>query len=79
MAEPQTMAGYIAKWAEEKPNAKALVEMAPDGAWHSTTWAEYWQAVRDTAKGLIQLGLQTLRNGVPVTVQLNDADSRRQS
>lgn len=58
MAEPQTMAGYIAKWAEEKPNAKALVEMAPDGAWHSTTWAEYWQAVRDTAQGLIQLGLQ---------------------
>jgi long-chain acyl-CoA synthetase len=29
------------------------------GDWVSTNWGEYWQAVRDFAKGLISLGMQS--------------------
>ena len=37
----------------------ALVEVGPHGDWVSTSWDEYWQAVRDLAKGLISLGVQS--------------------
>ena len=58
MTEPMTLPGLVARLAAERPDRKALVEMGPDGAWVSTTWAEYWQTVRDLAKGLISLGVQ---------------------
>ena len=58
MTEPMTLPGLVARLAAERPDRKALVEMGPDGAWVSTTWAEYWRTVRDLAKGLILLGVQ---------------------
>ena len=58
MGRTWTLPGQIAHWANEKPNRKAIHEMDADGNWHSTTWSEYWQTVRDTAKGLITLGLK---------------------
>jgi len=59
MTETWTLPGQIARLAVERPDRKALVEMGPDGGWVSTSWSEYWQAVRDLAKGLILLGLQS--------------------
>jgi len=54
-----TLPGQIARLALERPERKALLEMGPDGGWVSTSWCEYWQAVRDLAKGLILLGVQS--------------------
>lgn len=51
-----TLPEQIARLAHERPQAKALLEMGPDGNWVSTSWSKYWQAVRDLAKGLIVLG-----------------------
>jgi len=59
MTETWTLPGQIARLAVERPERKALVEMGPDGGWVSTSWGEYWQAVRDLAKGLISLGVQS--------------------
>jgi len=58
MTETWTLPGQIARLAVERPERKALLDMGPDGDWVSTSWAEYWQAVRDLAKGLISLGVQ---------------------
>ena len=58
MTETWTLPGQIAKFAAERPDRKALVEMGPDGSWVSTNWAEYWDAVRGLAKALIALGVQ---------------------
>ncbi len=58
MTEPSTLPGHIARAAATWPDRKALVEMGPDGSWVSTSWSEYWQAVRNLAKGLISLGVQ---------------------
>ena len=58
MTETWTMPGQIAKFAIERGDRKALVEMGPDGEWVSTTWSEYWDAVRGLAKALIALGVQ---------------------
>jgi long-chain acyl-CoA synthetase len=58
MTEKWTLPGQIARLAVERPDRKALVELGPDGTWVSTNWGEYWQAVRDLAKGLISLGVQ---------------------
>ncbi|KPK50022.1 MAG: hypothetical protein AMJ63_15535, partial [Myxococcales bacterium SG8_38_1] len=58
MAETWTLPRQIAKFAAERPDRKALVEMSPDGNWVSTTWSEYWDAVRGLAKALIGLGVQ---------------------
>ena len=54
-----TLPRQIARLAVERPERKALLEMAPDGGWVSTSWSEYWQAVHDLAKGLISLGVQS--------------------
>jgi len=51
MTETRTLPGQIARLAAERPDRKALIEMGPDGDWISTNWGEYWQAVRDLAKG----------------------------
>ena len=59
MNETWTLPGQIARLALERPDRKALIEMGPDGDWVSTNWGEYWQAVRDFAKGLISLGMQS--------------------
>ena len=59
MNETWTLPGQIARLALERPDRKALIEMGPDGGWVSTSWGEYWQTVRDLAKGLISLGMQS--------------------
>ena len=59
MTETWTLPGQIARLAVERPDGRALVETGPDGGWVSTSWSEYWQAVRDLAKGLISLGVQS--------------------
>jgi len=59
MIETRTLPRQIARLAVERPDRKSLVEMNPDGSWVSTSWGEYWQAVRDLAKGLISLGVQS--------------------
>jgi len=59
MTETWTLPRQIARLAVERPDRKALVEMGPDGGWVSTSWSEYWQVVRDLAKGLISLGVQS--------------------
>ena len=58
MTETWTLPGQIAQLAAERPDHKALAEIGPDGEWVSTTWGEYWLAVRNLAKGLIALGVQ---------------------
>ncbi|UCH29626.1 MAG: long-chain fatty acid--CoA ligase [Myxococcales bacterium] len=58
MTETWTLPGQIAKFAAERPDRKALVEMGTDGSWVSTNWAEYWDAVRGLAKALIALGVE---------------------
>jgi len=59
MNKTWTLPGQIARLARERPDRKALIEMGPDGDWVSTSWGEYWQTVRDLAKGLISLGMQS--------------------
>jgi len=59
MNETWTLPGQIARLARERPDRKALIEMGPDGGWVSTSWGEYWQTVRDLAKGLVSLGMQS--------------------
>jgi len=58
MTETSTLPGFIAQQASERPDRKALVEVDAGGGWVSTTWGEYWHAVRNLAKGLIALGVQ---------------------
>ena len=53
-----TLPEQIARLALEQPDGKALVEMDSDGGWLTTTWDEYWQTLRNLAKGLITLGVQ---------------------
>ena len=52
----KTLVHQIKHWAETTPDAPAIHEKDADGNWNSYSWAEYWQAVRDTAKGLISQG-----------------------
>jgi long-chain acyl-CoA synthetase len=58
MAETSTLPRQIEKFAAERPDRKALVEMGPNGEWVSTTWSGYWDSVRNLAKALIALGVQ---------------------
>jgi len=53
-----TMLGKIEHWATIKGSSNALHDLAPDGSWRSTTWAEAWKQVQQVGKGLIALGLQ---------------------
>ena len=53
-----TLPRQIARLAAERPDRKALAEMDQDGDWVWTTWSEYWEAVRNVAKGLIALGVE---------------------
>jgi len=56
MGQQDTLVHRLAEWAERQPDAPAIHEKKVDGSWRTYTWAEYWSAVRDTAKGLIALG-----------------------
>jgi len=56
MGQQHTLVHRLADWAERQPDAPAIHEKEVDGSWRTYTWAEYWIAVRDTAKGLIALG-----------------------
>ena len=58
MTETWTLPAQIAKFAAERPERTALVEMGPHDDWVSTTWSEYWDAVRGLGKALIALGVQ---------------------
>lgn len=58
MNETWTLPGRIAELAAERPDRKALTEIGPDGEWVESTWSEYWEAVRNLAKGLIALGMK---------------------
>ena len=58
MTETWTLPRQIAKFAAERPTRTALVEMGAGGDWVSTSWSEYWDAVRGLAKALIALGVQ---------------------
>jgi len=58
MTETWTLPGQVAKFAAERPDRNALVEMGPDGDWVFTTWGEYWASVRGLANALIGLGVQ---------------------
>ena len=51
-----TLVHRLADWAERQPDTPSIHEKTADGSWRTYTWAEYWTAVRDTAKGLIALG-----------------------
>ena len=52
----RTLVHRLEHWAKTTPDAPAIHEKNHDGTWHTRTWAQYWQEVRDTAKGLIALG-----------------------
>ncbi|MCO4764289.1 MAG: long-chain fatty acid--CoA ligase [Myxococcales bacterium] len=54
METTQTLVHQIAHWATHEPDRTAL--RGSDGA--TFTWAQYWQAIRRTAKGFIALGLE---------------------
>ncbi len=51
-----TLVHRIASWAQDRRDTPALHDRSASGEWVSLTWAEYWTAVRETAKGLIALG-----------------------
>ena len=63
MNETWTLPGRIAELAAERPDRKALTEIGADGEWVESTWSEYWESVRNLAKGLIALGMKP-REGV---------------
>ncbi len=52
----KTLVHQLAHWAKETPDEPAIHEKDDDGNWRTYTWGQYWEAVRNTAKGLIALG-----------------------
>jgi long-chain acyl-CoA synthetase len=58
MGKPDSLVHRIADWAKKRPDRPAIWGKDAAGEWRSRTWREYWQDVRDFAKGLITLGLQ---------------------
>ena len=50
-----TLVHRIASWAAERPDTPALHDRSAAGEWVPITWAGYWTAIRETAKGLIAL------------------------
>lgn len=55
--EARTLVRQLANWAEQTPNNPAVHGKDGD-EWVKWSWAEYWNAARETAKGLMGLGLQ---------------------
>lgn len=58
MASTDTLILRLMGWAKSKPQTSAIHGRRPDGSWRTYSWREYLQAVRETAKGLIALGLE---------------------
>jgi long-chain acyl-CoA synthetase len=52
----RTVAAMVREWAEHTPDKVALREKE-FGIWQETTWAEFWDTVRDAAHGLLALGV----------------------
>ena len=52
----KTLVHQIAHWAAQTPDEPAIHEKDDAGQWRTYTWSEYWEAVRNTAKGLMALG-----------------------
>jgi long-chain acyl-CoA synthetase len=50
----RTVAAMVREWAEHTPDKVALREKE-FGIWQETTWAEFWDTVRDAAHGLLAL------------------------
>ena len=57
MGYTNTLPHKIAAWAEKTPDRAALQERV-DGTFQTTSWAEYWAAVKRVTKGLMALGHQ---------------------
>jgi long-chain acyl-CoA synthetase len=55
MARTDTLVHRLANWAAKQPDRPAIRGKA-DGAWVAFTWREYWEAVRETARGILALG-----------------------
>ena len=55
MSKPKTLVHQLERWAQETPNAHAIHGKLK-GTWKRYTWKEYWEAVRNAAKGFISLG-----------------------
>jgi len=53
-----TLVHQLAHLAETKAQKPAIHEKDVSGKWRTYTWSEYWEAARNTAKGLIALGHQ---------------------
>lgn len=56
MGPRHTLVHQAADWAARKPDTPALWARDASGAWKSQSWAEYWQAIRAFAKGIMVLG-----------------------
>lgn len=52
----QSLVHQLAHWATHRPRDPVLHERDASGAWRSLTWADYWDAVRRVAKGLMAMG-----------------------
>lgn len=48
----------LQQWAKTKPSIAALYGRERDGSWREYTWHQYFETVREVAKGLIALGVQ---------------------
>jgi long-chain acyl-CoA synthetase len=53
-----TLVHRIADWAERGAERPAIWGKDASGVWQSWSWKQYWQDVRDFAKGLISLGVE---------------------
>lgn len=56
MARTDTLVHRLRDWAERTPDLAAIRGKQEDGAWVAHTWREYWEAVQETARGLMDLG-----------------------
>ena len=55
MARSDTLVHRLQGWAERTPDL-AAIRGKRDGEWVAHTWREYWEAVQETARGLMELG-----------------------
>lgn len=51
----QSLVHQLANHAKVRPNEPAIHGKRADGSWQTLTWAQYWEAAREVAKGLIAL------------------------
>ena len=58
MHQPKHLIDRFQHWVATQPDKPAIHGKDAAGNWKTHTWAQYWEAVRETAKGLIALGHQ---------------------